>query len=50
MKARRVVENDVSEPHLRAQLISRLPELAAAMPKPDELKAVSINGDQGGAA
>jgi len=50
LRARRVVENDVSEPHLRAQLIARLPEVAAALPKPEELRMVSINGDQGGAA
>lgn len=49
LRARRTVENDVSEPHLRAQLISRLPEVAAALPKPEELHSVSINGDQGGA-
>jgi hypothetical protein len=39
---RRQVENDVTEPHLRAQLIARLPQIAAALPKPNELKAVSI--------
>ena len=50
LRARRTVENDVTETHLRSQLIARLPEVAAALPKPDELRMVSINGDQGGAA
>jgi hypothetical protein len=50
LRARRTVENDVTEAHLRSQLIARLPEVAAALPKPEELRAVSINGDQGGAA
>jgi flotillin len=42
---RRVVENDLSEAHVKAQLISRLPEIAQAMPKPDELRSIQINGD-----
>jgi hypothetical protein len=46
-KARRAVENDLSEPHVRAQLIARLPEVAAALPKPEELRTVSITSDQG---
>jgi hypothetical protein len=47
LKARRSVENDLSEPHVRAQLIARLPEVAAALPKPEELRTVSITSDQG---
>ncbi len=47
LKARRAVENDLSEPHVRAQLIARLPEVAAALPKPEELRTVSITSDQG---
>jgi hypothetical protein len=50
LRARRTVENDVTEALLRSQLIARLPEVAAALPKPEELRAVTINGDQGGAA
>jgi flotillin len=42
---RRAVENELSEAHVRAQLIARLPEIAQAMPKPDELWSVSVNGD-----
>ena len=42
---RRVVENDLSEVHVKAQLISRLPEIALAMPKPEELRVTQINGD-----
>jgi hypothetical protein len=48
MKARRAVENDLSEGHVREHLIERLPEIAAALPKPEELRAVSISGDGGG--
>jgi flotillin len=49
-KARRAVENDLSEQHVRAQLVARLPQLAAALPKPEELRAVSISGDGSGPA
>ena len=49
LKARRAVENDLSEGHVRERLIERLPEIAAALPKPEELRAVSIAGDGGGA-
>jgi regulator of protease activity HflC (stomatin/prohibitin superfamily) len=45
LRARRAVENDLSEGHVRERLIERLPEIAAALPKPAELRAVSINGD-----
>jgi hypothetical protein len=48
LKARRAVENDLSEGHLRERLIQRLPEIAAALPKPEELRAVSITGDGSG--
>lgn len=42
---RRTVENDLSESHVKAQLIQRLPDIAQAMPKPEELKAITIQGD-----
>jgi hypothetical protein len=42
---RRVAENDVSEGSLRAQLISRLPEIASALPKPEELRQVTVSGE-----
>jgi hypothetical protein len=48
LKTRRVVENDLSEMFVKARLIERLPEVAAAL-KPEELRAVSIHGDGGGA-
>jgi hypothetical protein len=48
-KLRRQAENDLSEGHVRSQLIGRLPEIAASLPKPEELRAVSI-GPNGGAA
>ena len=50
LKLRRAVENDVSDPYLRSQMIARLPEIAAALPKPDELHAVTVGGDQAGPA
>lgn len=51
-KERRAVENDVSENLVRAQMIRELPNIAAKMPVPKELKSVSISGDgaNGGAA
>jgi len=49
-KARRAVENDLSEGHLRARLIEQLPEVAAKLPVPKELRAVSISAEAGGAA
>lgn len=45
LSKRRAIENEQSEAYVRAQLIARLPEIAQAMPKPDELRAVSVNGD-----
>jgi hypothetical protein len=49
LKARRAVENELSEGHVRERLIDRLPEIAAALPKPGELRAVNITGGEGGA-
>jgi hypothetical protein len=49
LKARRAVENDLSEGRVKERLIDRLPEIAAALPRPEELRAVSINADGGGA-
>jgi hypothetical protein len=43
--ARRTAENEVSETHLKAQLIARLPEVAAAMPRPEELRAITVGGE-----
>ncbi|MBY0232730.1 MAG: hypothetical protein K2W96_25905, partial [Gemmataceae bacterium] len=42
---RRLAENDISEGHLRARLVERLPEIAAAMPRPEELRQITVNGD-----
>src|SRR5947209_61165 len=47
-KLRRAAENDLSPPHVQAQLIARLPEIAAALPRPEELRAISIGPDAGG--
>jgi hypothetical protein len=49
-KQRRVAENDLSEQHVKARLIDRLPEIANALPQPEELRTVSITSDPGGAA
>jgi hypothetical protein len=48
LKARKAVENELSEGHIQERLIERLPEIAAALPKPEELRAVNITGDGGG--
>jgi flotillin len=47
-KARRAVENELSDGDVRARLIERLPAIAQALPKPEELRAVNITGDGGG--
>jgi hypothetical protein len=44
-RMRREAENELSEPHLKAQLVARLPEIAGALPKPDELRSVSVGPD-----
>jgi hypothetical protein len=49
LRARRAVENDLSEGHVKERLIERLPEIAAALPKPEELRAISLTGDGSGA-
>jgi hypothetical protein len=41
-KQRRQIDNDLSEANVKAQLIARLPEIAVNLPKPNELKAVTI--------
>lgn len=48
LRARRLVENDVTDGYLREQLISGLAEVAAALPKPAEVRMVSVNGDASG--
>jgi regulator of protease activity HflC (stomatin/prohibitin superfamily) len=48
LKARRAVENDLSAEYVKARLVERMPEIAAALPKPEELRSVSIGGDGGG--
>ncbi len=42
---RRAVENDLSEAHVKAQLVARLPEIAAALPRADELRAITVGGE-----
>jgi hypothetical protein len=49
LKARRGVENELSDQLVKSRLIERLPEIAAALPKPGELRTLSIGGDGGGA-
>jgi hypothetical protein len=44
LKARRTVENDLSEAFVKGRLIEQLPEIAAAL-KPEELRSVSIGSD-----
>ena len=45
LKARRAVENDLSENLVKARMIASLPDVAAKLPVPKELKSVSISGD-----
>ncbi len=47
--ARRRVDNDLSEGALRVRLIDALPGIAEKLPKPNELKTLSIGGDGLGA-
>jgi hypothetical protein len=47
LKAQRLVENDLSELLVKTRLVERLPEIAAALPKPEKLRVVSTNGDGG---
>jgi SPFH domain/Band 7 family protein len=45
--ARRKVENDLSRPALEARLIAALPEVAEKMPRPTELRAISVGAPDG---
>lgn len=45
--ARRAVENDLSPGLVQERLINKLPEIASSMPKPDELKSISLSGMDG---
>jgi flotillin len=42
---RRLAENQLSAENIKAQLIARLPEIAAALPQPQELRSVTVGGD-----
>lgn len=44
--ARRQVENDLSRPALEARLIAALPEVAEKMPRPNELRTISIGAPE----
>ncbi|HEU4411826.1 MAG TPA: SPFH domain-containing protein [Polyangiaceae bacterium] len=45
--ARRRVENDLSRAALEARLIAALPEVAEKMPRPNELRAISVGAPEG---
>ena len=45
VRARRVIDNDRSEAAVKMALIEALPELAQSLPKPEELKSITIGGD-----
>jgi hypothetical protein len=47
--ARRRIENDLSEPAIRARLVEALPAIAEKLPKPNELKSFTLSGDGLGA-
>jgi hypothetical protein len=44
LRARRTVENDVTDGYLRDRLIAELAHVAAQMPKPTELRTVTVDG------
>jgi flotillin len=46
---RQKIANDLSSNHLQAKLIAALPEVAEKLPKPTELRTVSIDGGGSGA-
>jgi hypothetical protein len=46
-RLRREAENELSEQHVKAQLIARLPDIASAMPQPEEVRSISIGPDGG---
>ncbi|HEY8481713.1 MAG TPA: SPFH domain-containing protein [Spirillospora sp.] len=49
--ARAAIENDRTPAAVQARLIAALPEIMAKLPKPDELRTVTLNGaDQAGVA
>lgn len=47
-KARRAVENDLSDNHVRAQLVARLAEVAEALPRAEEQRTVNISSGGSG--
>jgi flotillin len=49
LRLEREIENAITDEHLRARLIERLPEIAEAMPTPEHLKSISISDGNGGA-
>jgi hypothetical protein len=50
LELRRRAENNLSEQYVKARLVERLPEIAAALPRPEELRAISIGADGGSAS
>lgn len=49
-KARRAIENNLSDANVRAQLIDKLPEIAEQLPVPEHLRAVSIGSEANGSS
>jgi hypothetical protein len=47
-RQRRAAENDLSPQNVQARLIDRLPQIAASLPRPTELKAVTIGPEAAG--
>jgi len=52
LRTRQEIQNDLSDSHLQAQLIARLPEIAQQLPPPQELRttAISLDGQPGSLA
>jgi hypothetical protein len=49
LQTRRAIENNLSDGHVKAQLIAKLPEIAESLPRPEELRTVNISSDGDGA-
>jgi hypothetical protein len=47
LRLRAAIDNDASPESLQGRLIDSLPEIVARLPKPDELRAVTIGGHGG---
>jgi hypothetical protein len=45
LRARRAIENDLSDGNLKAQLIAQMPAIADKLPVPDDYRSITVSGD-----